>query len=70
MFDTNNYKPELQEKTVQAIQKIQDLGYTFTFNIPTKTYQACLENPDGTFEAIHTFKDWHEIIKWTEENTP
>jgi len=70
MLDTNNYEPGLEEKAAEAIQKIQGLGYTFTFDLPTKTYQACLENPDGTFETIHTFANWHEIIKWTQENLP
>jgi len=67
-LDSNNYEPGLEDKAAEAIIKIQGLGYTFTFDIKSREYQACLENPDGSFEVIHTFANWHEIIKFTEDN--
>ena len=52
----------LIDKTAAAIQKIQSLGWTFVFDVNTRMYQACLENPDGSFEVVHEFIDWEEII--------
>ena len=54
--------PALIDKTAEAIQKIQGMGWTFVFDIPTHKYQACLKNPDGSLEVVHEFIDWEEII--------
>ena len=68
MLDNNEYPKGLSIKVATAIQKIQGLGYTFTFDLMESKYQACLNNPDGTLEVIHSFADWHEVIKWVEDN--
>lgn len=61
---------KLIEEAADAIEKIQGLGYIFTFDLPTQTYQACTQGPNGELEAIHTYKNLPKIIDWVDENIP
>ena len=67
MLDTNTYEPEVIEKAAEAIEKIQNLGYTFVFDIPSRKYQACVRYPDASMVPVHNFDNLHEIIKWAED---
>ena len=58
--------PALIDETVEAIQRIQNLGWTFVFDVGSGMYQACIENPDGSLEVEHAFIDWEEIIAFAD----
>lgn len=56
----------LLDKTVEAIQKIQERGWAFVFDVGSRMYQAGHETSDG-FEVEHEFIDWEEIIAFAQD---
>lgn len=58
--------PALADKTAEAVEKIQSLGYTFAFDIKSRMYQACHENPDGSLKVKYEFIDWEHIIAFAD----
>ena len=52
----------LLQETANAIQKIQQYGYTFTFDIPSQEYHVLTS--DGEIE--HRCDGWEEIIEFAE----
>ena len=54
--------PALLEKTLDAIQVIQQFGYDVAFHLKTREYQV-LEK-DGT--VVETFDEWKEIIAYAD----